>query len=159
MAGPRLLAFGLLVVGTTTLSACQAREPAPAGGGEAPSLRPVASVDQVMDGIVIPASQKVFDAVVYVNGVMEQAPKTDDEWFQVQMQALAVAEAGNLLQMPPRAKDTGDWATFSRALTDSAYRVAQAAEAKNTDLVLSTGSEMYNACTACHEKYLTMPEP
>ena len=126
----------------------------------APSLlRPVASVDQVMDGIIIPASQRVFDAVVYVNGELQQVPKNDDEWFAVQMQALAVAEAGNLLMMPPRAKDTGDWMTASRAMTDSAYRVAQAAEAKNTDLMLTTGGEMYNACTACHEKYLTMPEP
>jgi hypothetical protein len=126
--------------------------------GPAPQMRPVASVDQVMDGIIIPASQRVFDAVVYVNGKLEQSPKTDDDWFGIQMQALAVAEAGNLLMMPPRAKDTGDWLTFSRALTDSAYRVAQAAEAKNLDLVLTTGGEMYNACTACHEKYLTMPE-
>lgn len=111
-----------------------------------------------MDGIIIPASQRVFDAVVYVNGVLEQSPKTDDDWFQIQMSALAVAEAGNLLMMPPRAKDAGEWLTFSRAMTDSAYRVAQAAEAKNLDLVLQTGGEMYNACTACHEKYLTTPE-
>jgi hypothetical protein len=118
----------------------------------------VASVDQVMDGIVIPSSQRVFDAVVYVNGVLEQSPKNDDDWFNVQMNALAVAEAGNLLMLPPRAKDGGEWLTFSRALTDSAYRVAQAAEAKNLDLVLKTGGEMYSACTQCHEKYLTMPE-
>lgn len=123
------------------------------------AMRPVASVDQLMDSIIIPASQKVFDAVVYVNGELQEAPKNDDDWFAVQMQALAVAEAGNLLMMPPRAKDAGDWITYSRALIDSAYRVAQAAEAKNTELVLTTGGEMYNACTACHEKYLTMPEP
>ena len=81
-----------------------------------------------MDAIVIPASQRVFDAVVYVNGELQQAPKNDDDWFAVQMQALAVAEAGNLLMMAPRAKDAGDWMTFSRAMTDSAYRVAQAAK-------------------------------
>jgi hypothetical protein len=144
----------------SSMAACGGSTPATSGtpAGAAPQLRPVASVDQVMDGIIIPASQRVFDAVVYVNGVLEQSPKTDDDWFGIQMQALAVAEAGNLLMMPPRAKDTGDWLTFSRALTDTAYRVAQAAEAKNLDLVLTTGGEMYNACTACHEKYLTMPE-
>ncbi|HEY6508125.1 MAG TPA: hypothetical protein VIY56_08920, partial [Vicinamibacterales bacterium] len=113
--------------------ACTSTTPATGNGGStsAPLLRPVASVDQVMDGIIIPASQRVFDAVVYVNGELEQAPKNDDDWFNVQMQALAIAEAGNLLMMPPRAKDAGEWMTLSRALTDSAYRVAQAAEAKN----------------------------
>ena len=132
--------------------------PAPALAPGGPPLRPVASVDQVMDGIIIPSSQRVFDAVVYVNGALEHSPKSDDDWFGIQMSALAVAEAGNLLMLPPRAKDGGEWLTFSRAMTDSAYRVAQAAEAKNLDLVLQTGGELYNACTACHEKYLTMPE-
>jgi hypothetical protein len=154
-----LVSFVVIVSGIAGSCGGAAPGGAPGGGGAAPPLRAVASVDQVMDGIIIPSSQRVFDAVVYVNGVLEQSPKTDDDWFNLQMNALAVAEAGNLLMLPPRAKDNGEWQTFSRALVDSAYRAAQAAEAKNLDLVLQTGGEMYNACTACHEKYLTMPEP
>jgi hypothetical protein len=156
-----ILASFAVVLGCAA-AACGGATPAdsvPAAGGPAVPLRAVASVDQLMDAIIIPSSQHVFDAVVYVNGQLEQSPKSDDDWFRIQMSALAVAEAGNLLMLPPRAKDGGEWLTFSRALTDSAYRVAQAAEAKNLDLVLQTGGEMYNACTACHEKYLTMPEP
>ena len=85
-------------------------------------MRPVASVDQVMDGIVIPASQRVFDAVVYVNGKLEQSPKTEDEWFGIQMQALAVAEGAPADDAAAR-EGHGRLLTFSRALTDSAYRV------------------------------------
>ena len=148
--------WGFFLIVLPCTAACGGGSSSPATalapGAPAPPLRSVASVDQV-------SSQRVFDAVVYVNGELEQSPKSDDDWFGVQMSALAVAEAGNLLMLPPRAKDNGEWLTFSRALTDSAYRVAQAAEAKNLDLVLQTGGEMYNACTACHEKYLTMPEP
>jgi hypothetical protein len=118
-------------------------------------LRAVATVDEVMDGIVIPSSQVVFDAVVYSNGELIQAPKTDDDWFALRIHALAVAEAGNLLLMPPRAKDTGDWAKFSRALTDAAVEVAKASEAKNIERVLQTGGTMYTACAGCHEKYIT----
>jgi hypothetical protein len=160
MSRPRSSIFGLFAVAAASIWAACSTAPAPSGSSNTSGLplRPVASVDQVMDGIIIPSSQRVFDAVVYVNGVLEQSPKNDDDWFNVQMNALAVAEAGNLLMLPPRAKDNGEWLTFSRALTDSAYRVAQAAEAKNLDLVLQTGGEMYNACTQCHEKYLTMPE-
>jgi hypothetical protein len=128
-----------------------------AGDGSA-LIRPVATVDQVMDAIVIPSSQALFDAVVYVNGELTQSPKTDDDWFRLRMQALAVAEAGNLLLMPPRVKDSGDWVTFSHAMTEAAVRVEQAADAKNVDLMLQTGGELYAACTACHEKYL-MAEP
>ena len=127
------------------------------GGGmaaDALRLRPVATVDQIMDAIVIPASQAVFDAVIYDNGALVQAPANDDDWFRLQMQALAVAEAGNLLQLPPRAKDNGDWASMSRALTDAAVAVGQAAEAKNVDELLRTGGAMYTTCTACHRKYV-----
>ena len=158
-AGSSILSLLAVVIGGA--AACSGATPAgsvPAAGGRALPLRAVATVDQLMDAIIIPSSQRVFDAVVYVNGQLEQSPKTDDDWFGIQMSALAVAEAGNLLMLPPRAKDTGEWLTLSRALTDSAYRAAQAAEAKNLDLVLQTGGEMYSACTQCHEKYLTMPE-
>ena len=119
-----------------------------------PEFRPVATVDQVMDSIVIPSSQVIFDAVVYENGELTSSPKTDDDWFSVQMQAYAVAEAGNLLLMPPRAKDSADWVTMSRALTDAAVEVTKAAEAKDIERTLSTGSNLYRACVNCHEKYL-----
>src|SRR5688572_28983857 len=83
-----MLALSGLVL-TCVMAACGDSAPGtavtPAGPG--PQMRPVASVDQVMDGIIIPASQRVFDAVVYVNGKLEQSPKTDDDWFGIQMQA------------------------------------------------------------------------
>lgn len=125
---------------------------------ETPPFTPVATVDQVMDSIIIPSSQAIFDAVVYENGELVASPKTDDDWFALQMQAFALAEAGNLLLIPPRAPDTGDWATFSRALTTAAVEITKAAEAKDVDRMLSTGSDMYRACVNCHAKYLPEEE-
>jgi hypothetical protein len=119
-----------------------------------PPFKPVASVDQVMDSIVVPSSQAIFDAVVYSNGELTQSPQTDDQWHALQMHALAVAEAGNLLMMPPRAKDSGDWMKMSANLNDTAVVAARAAEKKDLDGLLKAGSEMYDACTACHEKYI-----
>jgi hypothetical protein len=138
---------GFVVSAIAALTAC---------GGAAGEARyhAVASIDEVMDAIVIPSSQALFDAVVYDNGVLVQAPKTDDDWFRLRMHAMAVAEAGNLLQMPPRAKDAGDWQTMSRAMTDAAVKVAKAADAKDIDGVLATGGEMYATCVGCHRTYL-----
>jgi hypothetical protein len=127
------------------------------GTEAAQTFKPVATVDQIMDAIVIPSSQALFDSVVYVNGELTQSPKTDDDWFSLRMQAIAVAEAGNLLVMPPRARDA-DWIALANALTDAAMRVEQAADAKSVELMLQTGGELYTACTNCHEKYL-MAEP
>jgi cell division inhibitor SulA len=140
-----------LVAVAIAAAGCGQSSPPSAGGG---LFKPVATIDQVMDAIVIPSSQALFDSVVYVNGELTESPTTDDEWFQLRMQALAVAEAGNLLLMPPRTKDSGDWVKFSQALTDAAMRVEQAADAKSIDLMLKTGGELYTACTNCHDKYL-----
>ena len=128
-----------------------------AAAGDA-SFKPVASVDQVMDSIIIPSSQHIFDAVVYDNGQLVQEPKSDDDWYQLRMQAIAVAEAGNLLLMPPRLRNEAEWVKWSHALTDAAVRVEQAADARNVDLLLETGGEMYTACKQCHAKYL-MEQP
>ena len=136
------------LVAALTASACGGAADAPA------AFTPVATIDQVMDAIVIPSSQAIFDAVVYENGVLVSAPKTDDEWFGLQMSAVAVAEAGNLLLIPPRAKDTGEWATFSKQLTEAAVAVTKAADAKDVDRMLSAGGELYRACVNCHARYL-----
>jgi len=117
-------------------------------------LNAVATTREIMDGIVIPDSQAVFDAVAYENGVLTKVPKGDDQWNRLRLHALAVAEAGNLLLMPPRAKDAAEWATFSRAMTTKAAAVATAAESTNPDAVLLAGGELYDTCTACHGKYL-----
>jgi hypothetical protein len=121
-------------------------------------FRPVATVDEVMDAIVIPSSQAIFDAVVYSNGELRAAPKTDEDWSSLRIHALAVAEAANLLMLPPRARDNGDWMKMSAALNESAVTVAKAAEAKDLDGLLKTGGEMYDACTQCHAKYITAVE-
>jgi hypothetical protein len=143
------------VMGAAAAAAgCTGSGPVEAGGA---LCKPVATVDQVMDAIVIPSSQALFDSFVYINGELTQSPKTDDEWFQLRMQALAVAEAGNLLLMPPRTRD-GDWVKMAQAMTEAAVRVEQAADARNTDLMLTTGGELYNNFANCHEQYL-MEQP
>ena len=127
-------------------------------GGPQPSgpagYTAIGNVDQVMDAIVVPSSQAIFDAVIYENGTLVQGPRTDEDWFRLQMHAVVVAEAGNLLLMPPRAKDGDEWTTFARAMTTSGADVLKAAEAKDVEGVLRTGGELYRACAGCHEKYL-----
>jgi hypothetical protein len=118
-------------------------------------FKPVATVDEVMEGIVIPSSQAIFDAVVYLNGQLVQGPKTDEDWANLRIQALALAEAGNLLIMPPRAKDTGDWVKLALDLNSQAIIAAQAAEKKDLNALLAAGGNVYEVCTACHEKYAT----
>ena len=130
-----------------------------AGGGDAqPAFKTVATTDQVMDAIIIPNAQAIWDAVVYIDGKLVTAPKTDDDWYNLQMNAYAVAEAGNLLKIGQRNKDNGDWVKFSTALTDSSMEAVRAAEKKDLQALLAAGGNVYNVCTDCHRQYVT-PDP
>ena len=151
----RVLGAASLLFATALVAQCNrgGEETQATPGGQA-QFKPVATVDEVMDAIVIPSSQAIFDAVVYSNGELVTSPQTDDEWFNLRIHAIGVAEAGNLLMMSPRAKDNGDWMKMSGDLNDKAMAAAAAAEKKDLDALLKAGSEMYNACTACHEKYI-----
>ena len=131
------------------------RPAAPPAPPAAP-FRPVADVKQLMSSVIEPAAEVYWDAVgtiVDKNGTVEIAPKTDDEWIAVRNSAYVVAESGNLLMMDPRAKDRGEWITFSQQLVEVARRAIQAAESKNKDAVFDAGAEVYDACVACHAKY------
>lgn len=129
------------------LAAC-----APQADGTA-SMRPYATTAEVIDAIVAPDSQAIFDAVAYENGRLTRAPRTDDQWNRLKLQALSIAEAGNLLMMKGRAKDAGEWMTLSHDLSTRAAAAADAARAKDPDRLLEAGGELYETCTACHAKY------
>lgn len=147
-----------LFVSALALQQCR---PAPAtesaADGSQPAFKAVATTDQLMDAIVIPNAQAIWDAVIYENGKLVTAPNTDDDWYNLQMKAFAVAEAGNLLKIGQRAKDTGDWMKFSTALTDRSMEAVRAAERKDLDGLITAGGNVYNVCTDCHRQYV-MPD-
>ena len=151
----RVITIAVVLFASTLAAQCN-RAPAQPEGQ--PPFKPVATVDEVMDAIIIPSSQAIFDAVVYSNGELIAAPQSDDDWFNLRIHAMGVAEAGNLLMLPPRAKDNGEWMKMALALNDQAMVVAKAAEAKDIDAFLKAGGEMYNTCTACHEMYIPAEE-
>lgn len=122
----------------------------------APATTPVATVQQIMRGIVAPAATVVFDSVgtiVSAAGIEERAPKTDEEWAEVGSSAAALVESGNLLVMGDRAVDRDDWLKMSRALADAGLAALKAAEAKNADGILSAGEVINESCDNCHLKY------
>ena len=83
------------------------------------SRPPVATVKQIMNGIVGPAATAVFDSVEH-HRVDRRASRrrrrsTDEEWEAVGNSAAALIESGNLLLMGNRAVDKGDWVKMSQA--------------------------------------------
>ena len=120
---------------------------------EAPALTPVASVKQIMNGIVQPAANVVFGSVgtiISAAGIVEKAPKTDEEWAAVGSSAVALVESANLLVIGDRAVDREDWVKMSRALAEAGMAALKATEAKSTEGVLSAGATVNESCDNCH---------
>jgi hypothetical protein len=142
-------------IGFIVASARTNQQAAPAQAA-APALVPVATVKQIMDGIVMPAAASVWDSVstiVDAKGIQENQPRTDAEWAAVGASAAALVESANLLVMGDRAIDQGEWVTMSRAMSDAAMVALKATQAKNTDGILAAGEAINTTCDNCHQKY------
>ena len=145
-----------IVVSSCLIAAC--------GGASPPAtpFRAVASTKQLMQAIVDPAADEVWEAVGSVmtaSGTSEIAPHSDEEWATVQNSALALAESGNLLLMPGRAGGNDEWIKLSRQLIDLGEKTSKAAEAKDTAAVFDLGAEIYDVCTNCHRQFNQAQQP
>jgi cytochrome c556 len=121
-----------------------------------PPYQPVADVKTLMATIMEPAAEVYWDAVGIIvddTGEHQIEPKTVEEWDAVRNAAYMVAESGNLLMMPTRARDGGEWMEASRLMIAAAQKAIRAAESRDKDAVFDTGAEMYDSCTNCHAKY------
>jgi len=114
--------------------------------GQQPAVRPVASVKQLMQAMVIPASNNLFT-------VARQTPKDDNEWAAVQNSAVILAESGNLLMIGSRAQNTAVWVQTSQARVEAGAIALKAAEAKDTDPITEAGNQIIEACETCHETH------
>jgi len=122
----------------------------------APSLPPVATVKQIMAGIVMPSAASIWDSVstiVDAKGVQDNQPRTDEEWARVGASAAALIESANLLTVGKRAVDQGDWVKMSRAMADAAQIALKATAEKKPEGILEAGEKINETCDNCHQKY------
>ena len=144
----RTLAFVASVAAFAFVAAC--------GGTPTVAYKPVVDVKQLMAGIVDPAADGVWESVATIftkEGTEERRPRTEKEWAAVRSHAMTLAESGNLLMMPGRAKDGGDWMRFAQELVDTSAAALRAAEAKNVEGLLDVGGRIDQVCESCHKKY------
>jgi hypothetical protein len=110
------------------------------------TFKPVATVRDLHDAMITPASDAIFEAG-------NTPPGNDREWTALRNNALILAESGNLLMLEGRAKDNDRWMKMSRALVDAAATAVKAAEDKNADAVVEASDPITESCMNCHEPY------
>ena len=139
----------LLAVFVALFTAC--------GGPTPPPFKPVVDTRLLMQAVVDPNADLIWDAVKSIDtkeGSQEIRPKTDEQWTAVRNAAVTVAEAGNLLMLVPRAKNGDDWMKKAQEMIDTGEAAIRAAEAKNADRLFTVGGDIYEACSNCHRQYM-----
>ena len=110
------------------------------------SATPVASIKQLQEAMISPSADTIFN-------VGRAAPESDEEWLFVRNAAVILAEAGNLLMLEGRAKDTEQWMELAGELVASGNDALLAAESQDVGGVLEAGNRIAAACEACHQPY------
>ena len=136
--------------------------------------RPQATLVEVMDSMVMPLAQKLWDAVVYEDTI--KGPETDEGWQDVRRAAVALAETANVLMIPDRsvaesdktpgegelssqeiqgliAKNHGAWIGYSAALHEIAMQAIAAVDAKNAEQLFDVGGSLDSVCESCHQQF------
>lgn len=123
-------------------------------------------MDEFMGHVVDPASfvyWKGSGDEISAKGDRKLAPTTEEGWENLESAAATLIEAGNMLQLPGRARHLpdrpdSDWYHHAQELTRRAV-IAKAAAAKHDEAaVYKAGADLYEECTACHEEYVIQPQ-
>ncbi|HUP21545.1 MAG TPA: hypothetical protein VNB06_01235 [Thermoanaerobaculia bacterium] len=107
---------------------------------------PASTMSELMIKVVYPTS----DAVLYVGS---RTPTTEQEWADLQGKALMLAESANLLLMPERALDQGQWMKDTKLMLDAGIAAFEAAMAKDVDKLIELNEPLYQSCIECHLHY------
>ncbi len=148
----RILVGVLLAAASMSLSHDAFAGPLPSsppsnqGSASAVTPQPASTTSELMVKIIYPAS----DAIFYIT---TRQPKTEAEWVDLQGKALAVAESGNLLMMPGRARDQGRWMQDAKLMLDAGRAAFRAAKAKDVAALDALNDQLYTSCTSCHQHY------
>jgi len=180
----------LLVLTAATLTSCSSPSSAPATArSSAPpqalwgDLKPVVSVKELMKYMIDPVADNIFNAVgstMTKNGVVEVAPKTDEDWDKVRTGAISLAEGAYLLKVrrpftPPGdennssgpdavelspaqisakvERDPVEWNARIEALRNVALEALDVAKRKDVQELWDVGENLDKACEACHRSY------
>ena len=139
------------------------------------------SVAEIMESMVMPAAQQLWDAVgvdVTEKGEIDKKPETDEQWAALRGAAITLAEATNAIIVPGRhaappgtksenpdaelepseieallAKDRPAWVAHAKVLHVTAMQALAAVDARDIDKISEVGGAIDEACESCHLQF------
>jgi cytochrome c556 len=187
LGGRLIVLSGTLFLAALTSSFCSQQPPSPQRQPVSSPLlgemTPVVSVKELMEHMIDPLSDNIFDAVWWDNtskGLVQHKPTSDDDWEKVMTGAVTLAEGIELLKVPRLFAPAGDvndslgpnppelspteikakidkdpvlWTAKIQALRNVALEVVETAKKKDVDALWQAGGDLDEACEACHLEY------
>jgi hypothetical protein len=120
---------------------------AQAPSAEAPPIKSVGTMSELMLDVIYPTSDEIF----YVD--RDEKPKTGKDWTDLKKNSLMLAESANLLMAPNRAKDNDQWMKDAKLLWEVGNKAFIAAKANDLPALVALNAELYEACQSCHVHY------
>lgn len=190
MKRPLVLLCSILVA-LSGVSACQksavpavvpapVAAPPPASTPPAPPFQIVASIQELMDAVIDPAADSLWDSVSITStgkGTVFHQPHSNEEWQEARRHAIALIEGTNLLIMDGRklvapgspVLDQGTsgvlsaedgqklldsqhatFVQFARALREAGTQMLTAIDKKDPSSMMNAGAAMDGVCESCH---------
>lgn len=113
---------------------------------------------EIMGHVVDPAADMIWTASgfeITEAGERDLSPTTEEGWLAVENGATIVAESANLMMLPGRApEDDETWTKLAAAMAKEAMVAKVAAQEKDKEGLFEAGASLYQACVACHDKYV-----
>ncbi len=178
--------LGVSLLATIWTSACSSATPAPAAPPMTELLgdmKPVVSVKELMEDMLDPIADNIFDAVKIVvtkKGTVETSPKTDADWAKIRSGAVTLAEGVYLLKVPRPFAPPGDvnnstgpdavelspdaimakvkadpveWNARIEALRNVGLEVMEIVKKKDANELWQAAEDLDVACESCHRAY------
>ena len=177
----RYATSAFVLCGICVLAGCSKPAPEATPAPAAPPYHPVASIREVMNSVIDPNVDVVWNAVktdIDHGKQIEHAPTNEEEWAAVRHSALTVMEGANLLMMPGRAvappgagslspgielapdqvralidKSPSGWNQFARSLQDSVQPALAAIDKKDSLALFEAGDKIDEVCESCHQVF------
>jgi len=173
----------LLIVSAACSASSSAPVPSHPAAGLWGDMKPIVSVKELMDLMIDPASDYVFDSIgtiITSEKTTEIQPRTEEDWRRLQIGAVTMAEGAYLLKVPRRFAPVGDennssgpdaeelspaqitaklekdpvlWNAKIEALRNASLEVLEIVKRKDINALWGACEDLDAACENCHLEF------